>query len=76
MGLHNINFYSDKFDISSEVNKGTFLKMIINTPQLTKIYKGFIMNIGTIAKELNLKVVSALDRIKNNNVKGGYTGNS
>ena len=31
MGLHNINFYSDIFDISSKVNKGTFLKMIINT---------------------------------------------
>jgi serine/threonine-protein kinase RsbT len=29
MGLHNINSYSDKFDISSEVDKGTFLKMII-----------------------------------------------
>jgi serine/threonine-protein kinase RsbT len=36
MGLHNINTYSDKFDISSEVNKGTFLKMIINNPPLTK----------------------------------------
>ena len=36
MGLHNINFYSDIFDISSEVNKGTFLKMIINTPQIIK----------------------------------------
>jgi signal transduction histidine kinase len=33
MGLYNINCYSDKFDISSEVNKGTFLKIIINTPQ-------------------------------------------
>ena len=32
MGLHNIKCYSDKFDISSEVDKGTFLKMIINTP--------------------------------------------
>jgi serine/threonine-protein kinase RsbT len=32
MGLHNIKTYSDKFDISSEVDKGTFLKMIINTP--------------------------------------------
>ena len=32
MGLYNINCYSDKFDISSEVNKGTFLKIIINTP--------------------------------------------
>ena len=31
------------------------------------------MDIGTIAKELNLKVMSASDRIKNN-VKGGYTG--
>jgi anti-sigma regulatory factor (Ser/Thr protein kinase) len=29
MGLHNIKSYSDKFDISSEVNKGTFLKMTI-----------------------------------------------
>ena len=29
MGLHNIKSYSDKFDISSEVDKGTFLKMII-----------------------------------------------
>ena len=29
MGLYNIKSYSDKFDISSEVNKGTFLKMII-----------------------------------------------
>lgn len=35
MGLHNIKSYSDKFDISSEVDKGTFLKMIIarNKPQ-------------------------------------------
>ena len=33
MGLYNINCYSDKFDISSEVNKGTFLKIIINIPQ-------------------------------------------
>lgn len=32
MGLYNIKTYSDKFDISSEVNKGTFLKMIINMP--------------------------------------------
>ncbi|MGD0278330.1 MAG: serine kinase [Smithella sp.] len=31
------------------------------------------MDIETIAKELNLKVMSASDRIKNN-VKGGYTG--
>jgi serine/threonine-protein kinase RsbT len=29
MGLQNIKSYSDKFDISSEVDKGTFLKMII-----------------------------------------------
>ena len=36
MGLHNINSYSDKFVITSEVNKGTFLKMIINNPQSTK----------------------------------------
>jgi len=33
MGLYNIQCYSDKFDISSEVNKGTFLKIIINIPQ-------------------------------------------
>ena len=32
MGLYNIDCYSDKFDISSEVNKGTFLKIIINIP--------------------------------------------
>ena len=32
------------------------------------------MNVATIAKELNLKVISASDRIENNNVKGGYTG--
>jgi serine/threonine-protein kinase RsbT len=32
MGLHNIKSYSDKFDISSEVDKGTFLKMIIIRP--------------------------------------------
>ena len=32
MGLYNIKTYSDKFDISSEVDKGTFLKIIINTP--------------------------------------------
>jgi serine/threonine-protein kinase RsbT len=32
MGLYNINCYSDKFDISSELNKGTFLKIIINIP--------------------------------------------
>ncbi len=31
MGLHNIKSYSDTFNISSEVAKGTFLKMIINT---------------------------------------------
>lgn len=30
MGLCNIKSYSDVFDISSEVGKGTFLKMIIN----------------------------------------------
>lgn len=30
MGLYNIKTYSDVFDISSEVDKGTFLKMIIN----------------------------------------------
>jgi len=36
MGLHNINFYSDKFDISSEVNKGTSLRMIISATPLTK----------------------------------------
>jgi serine/threonine-protein kinase RsbT len=29
MGLYNIKSYSDKFDISSEVDKGTFLKMIV-----------------------------------------------
>ena len=29
MGLFNIKSYSDKFDISSEVDKGTSLKMII-----------------------------------------------
>ena len=29
MGLYNIKSYSDKFDISSEVDKGTFLKMVI-----------------------------------------------
>jgi serine/threonine-protein kinase RsbT len=32
MGLYNIQCYSDKFDISSEVNKGTFLKIIVNIP--------------------------------------------
>jgi serine/threonine-protein kinase RsbT len=32
MGLHNIKSYSDKFDITSEVDKGTFLKMIILRP--------------------------------------------
>lgn len=32
MGLHNIKSFSDTFNISSEVDKGTFLKMIINTP--------------------------------------------
>jgi hypothetical protein len=31
------------------------------------------MDVGTIAKELNLKVRSASDRL-NNNVTGGYTG--
>jgi serine/threonine-protein kinase RsbT len=30
MGLCNIKSYSDKFDLSSEVGKGTSLKMIIN----------------------------------------------
>jgi serine/threonine-protein kinase RsbT len=30
MGLCNIKFFSDKFDLSSEVGKGTSLKMIIN----------------------------------------------
>lgn len=30
MGLYNINSYSDEFDISSEVDKGTFLKITIN----------------------------------------------
>ena len=32
MGLYNINCYSDKFDISSELNKGTYLNIIINIP--------------------------------------------
>jgi anti-sigma regulatory factor (Ser/Thr protein kinase) len=32
MGLFNIKSYSDQFDISSEVNKGTLLKMKINIP--------------------------------------------
>jgi anti-sigma regulatory factor (Ser/Thr protein kinase) len=36
MGLFNIKSYSDKFNISSEVNKGTFLKMIISMPSLRK----------------------------------------
>ena len=31
------------------------------------------MNLGIIAKELNLKVMSGQDRM-NNDVKGGYTG--
>jgi hypothetical protein len=31
------------------------------------------MEIGTIAKELNLKLMSGLDKIKNN-ATGGYTG--
>lgn len=30
MGLYNINTYSDQFDIYSEVNKGTRLKMVIH----------------------------------------------
>lgn len=30
MGLYNIKSYSDKFELSSEVNKGTFLKISIN----------------------------------------------
>jgi len=29
MGLFNIKSYSDKFDITSEVDKGTFLRIII-----------------------------------------------
>jgi serine/threonine-protein kinase RsbT len=32
MGLYNIQCYSDKFNITSEVNKGTFLKIIVNIP--------------------------------------------
>jgi serine/threonine-protein kinase RsbT len=32
MGLCNIRNYSDKFNISSEIGKGTYLKMIINNP--------------------------------------------
>ena len=36
MGLYNIKSYSDKFDISSEVNQGTFLKIIINMPEFIK----------------------------------------
>jgi serine/threonine-protein kinase RsbT len=32
MGLCNIKNYSDKFNISSEIGKGTYLKMIINNP--------------------------------------------
>ncbi len=32
MGLYNIKSYSDRFDISSEVDKGTVLKMIILLP--------------------------------------------
>jgi serine/threonine-protein kinase RsbT len=30
MGLCNIKHFSDKFDLTSEVGKGTFLKMVIN----------------------------------------------
>ena len=30
MGLCNIKNFSDKFDLSSEIGKGTYLKMIIN----------------------------------------------
>jgi anti-sigma regulatory factor (Ser/Thr protein kinase) len=30
MGLNNIKNYSDLFDITSEIGKGTYLKMIIN----------------------------------------------
>ncbi|PKN78179.1 MAG: anti-sigma regulatory factor, partial [Deltaproteobacteria bacterium HGW-Deltaproteobacteria-1] len=32
MGLCNIKNYSDEFHISSEIGKGTHLKMIIQTP--------------------------------------------
>jgi serine/threonine-protein kinase RsbT len=32
MGLYNIQCYSDKFNISSEVHKGTFLKIIVKIP--------------------------------------------
>jgi serine/threonine-protein kinase RsbT len=32
MGLCNIKNYSDSFNISSEIGKGTYLKMIINNP--------------------------------------------
>jgi serine/threonine-protein kinase RsbT len=32
MGLCNIKNYSDKFNITSEIGKGTYLKMIINNP--------------------------------------------
>lgn len=32
MGLYNIKSYSDKFDITSELDKGTFLRMIILIP--------------------------------------------
>jgi serine/threonine-protein kinase RsbT len=38
MGLYNIKTYSDKFDITSEVDKGTFLKIIIYTPEFIKDY--------------------------------------
>ena len=36
MGLYNIKSYSDQFDISSEVDKGTFLKMIILQSQASR----------------------------------------
>jgi anti-sigma regulatory factor (Ser/Thr protein kinase) len=32
MGLYNIKCSSDTFNLSSEVDKGTFLKIIINLP--------------------------------------------
>lgn len=32
MGLYNIKSYSDRFDITSDIDKGTFLKIIISIP--------------------------------------------
>ena len=70
MGLHNIKSCADTLDISSEVNKGTHLSIVIN-----RRGSGNAMNLAFLTKELDLKVASCEDHLARE-VKGGYVGES